>query len=142
MNPLTAARPISAPGSLRGLNVLVVDDNEDARTLLRQILTDASAHVLDTSSVDGTLSCIESFAPDVLVSDLAMPGEDGYDLIRRIRDAGWTAERLPAIALSAYARDDDRRRAIQAGYQAHLSKPPDVSRLLHQISTLTSNRRR
>jgi PAS domain S-box-containing protein len=140
MNPLTSARPISAPGSLRGLNVLVVDDNEDARTLLRQVLTDALAHVLDVPSVDDTLSCLESFAPDVLVSDLAMPGEDGYDLIRRIRDAGWTAERLPAIALSAYARDDDRRRAILAGYQAHLSKPPDVSLLLRQIATLTSNR--
>lgn len=131
-----------APGqvSLRGLNVLVVDDNDDSRILLRRLLTDAFAHVLDVSSAAEALAALGHFNPHLLISDLAMPGADGYDLIRHVRAAGCDAKRLPAIALSAYAREDDRRRSLQAGFQAHMSKPPDTTRLLRQIVTLTGRR--
>jgi PAS domain S-box-containing protein len=131
---------VPAPVALSGVRILVVDDNEDARTLLRRILTDASARVLDVMSAKEAMAGLEGFRPDILVSDLAMPGEDGFDLIRQVRAQGWSASRLPAIALSAYARDDDRRRALQAGFQVHLGKPPDVTRFLRHIATLTGKR--
>jgi len=131
----TAVAP-DAPPDLRGCRILVVDDNDDARTLLRQLLGGASARVVDVASVDAAIEALDTFLPHVLVSDLAMPGQDGFDLIRRVRAKGWPAERLPAIALSAYARDEDRRRALQAGYQLHVSKPPDVARFLAHLAQL------
>ncbi|MGE0593213.1 MAG: response regulator [Vicinamibacterales bacterium] len=133
---------VAAPVTLHGVSVMVVDDNEDARTLLRRILADASARVLDVMSAKEAMGSLDGFRPDILVSDLAMPGEDGFDLIRQVRSSGWSAMRLPAIALSAYARDDDRQRSLQAGFQSHMSKPPDVTRLLRQIATLTGRRAR
>lgn len=129
---------LEAPVDLRGLRVLVVDDNDDARTLIRHLLSEASARVLDVASVERAIDAVDSFRPDVLISDLAMPGEDGFDLIRRLRAAGWTSERLPAIALSAYARDSDRRRALQAGYQAHFAKPPEPRRIVAAVSSLAT----
>ncbi|MFN7984091.1 MAG: response regulator [Vicinamibacterales bacterium] len=130
----------AAPVTLEGLNVLVVDDNDDARVLLRRVLSEASANVVDVSSVMAAMEMLNEFSPDILLSDLAMPGQDGLDLIHMVREAGWSPERLPAIALSAYAREGDRRRAIQAGFQNHLSKPPDISKLLRAIVTLTAAR--
>lgn len=136
----SAQSSVSAPVSLEGLNVLIVDDNDDARVLLRRVLCEASATVVDVASALAAMHALERFSPDILLSDLAMPEQDGLDLIHMVRQAGWSADRLPAIALSAYAREGDRRRAIQAGFQNHLSKPPDISKLLRTIVNLTASR--
>lgn len=135
----SAADPPDASASidLSGLRIMVVDDNEDARTLLRQLLSAASARVVDVGSVDSAIDALESFEPHLLLSDLAMPRQDGFDLIERIRALGWAAGRLPAIALSAFARDEDRQRSLAAGYQSHIAKPPDANHLLTEIARLT-----
>lgn len=130
----------AADVDLTGCRILVVDDNDDARTLLRHILTAAAARVVDVSSVDAALEVLPRFVPHLLISDLAMPRLNGFDLIERVRASGWTPETLPAIALSALAGDDDRRRAIHAGFQAHVGKPPDVERLLGQVAVLLKAR--
>lgn len=130
-----ASRPVEKT-DLSGCRILVVDDNDDARVLLRQILSAASARVIDVASAEGAIEALPAFDPHLILSDLGMPEQDGFDLLRRIRSMGWSEERLPAIALSAFARDEDKTRAIEAGYQAHIAKPPDVPLLLSQISKL------
>jgi PAS domain S-box-containing protein len=138
--PMQVDAPVARPPDLRGRRILVVDDNDDARTLLRQILAGASGTVLDVSSVVAAVAALDEFQPDLLISDLAMPGQDGFDLIEHLRTGGWPAERLPAIALSAHARAEDRRRSLQAGYQEHVAKPPDITRLLTVVATLVGSR--
>ena len=125
--------------TLMGVRVLIVEDDEDARGLLNRVLTSAEARVYEVEDVPGALAAIESFQPDLVVSDIGIPGEDGYDLIRQIRARGFDAARLPAIALTAYARSEDRERVLQAGYQRHLSKPLDVSQLVRAATILTRN---
>jgi PAS domain S-box-containing protein len=138
--PVDAAPPSDVTVDLGQARILVVDDNDDARTLLRQLLSSASADVIDVSSAAGALEALTTFEPQLLLSDLAMPDQDGYDLVREIRGRGWSAARLPAIALSAFAGNEDRRRSLQAGFQAHFGKPPDMARLLFQISRLLQTR--
>lgn len=140
-HPDTVEPPANVPhGQLRDLRVLVVEDNDDARALIRRVLTEASAHVLDVSDVESALGALSTFTPDVLVSDVGMPGQDGYDLIRKVREAGWSPQLLPAIALTAYARENDRLRALNAGYQAHFIKPPDVALFLAEVRALVTRR--
>lgn len=139
-DPIPVDEGKARPPNLRGLRIMVVDDNDDARVLLRQILVGASGTVLDVTSVDAAVSAVDEFQPDILISDLAMPGRDGLDLIRQLRAGAWPVERLPAIALSAYARDEDRQRSLQAGYQEHVAKPPDIRRLLTAVATLSGTR--
>jgi CheY-like chemotaxis protein/two-component sensor histidine kinase len=119
------ARP-TQPGSseLSGVRVLVVDDEPDAREVVATMLRRAGATVSLAGSVREALEAFDSLPPDVLVSDIAMPDRDGYELIRLVRDlpAG-QGGRIPAVALTAYAREEDRFRALTAGFQAHLSKP-------------------
>jgi PAS domain S-box-containing protein len=137
-----ASSQLSAPrgdASLEGIRVLVVEDDEDARGLLNRVLTSADARVCEAEDVPAALAALESFQPDLVVSDIGIPGEDGYDLIRQIRARGFDAARLPAIALTAYARSEDRERALQAGYQRHLSKPLDVGQLVRTATSLTRN---
>ncbi len=136
-----AAAPLPAGADLRDLRVLVVDDNADARALIRGVLEEASAQVLDVATADAAVEALSTFAPDVLVSDVAMPHQDGYDLIRRVRAAGWSAQRLPAIALTAFARDEDRRRALAAGFQSHCAKPPEPAAFLADVRALANGRR-
>jgi hypothetical protein len=121
---------------LRSVRVLVVEDNEDARALVRRILVDAGADVRDVADVESALAVLEAFQPALLVSDLGMPLQSGYDLIRRVRQAGWPASRLPAIAVTAFTRDEDRERASRAGYQSHCAKPLNVSRFLSEARAL------
>ena len=83
-------------------------------------------------SADEALTSLELFGPNVLVSDLGMPGRDGYDLIREVRARGYSEDRLPAIALTALARPEDRRRALLAGFQLHAPKPNDAAELPRQ----------
>jgi signal transduction histidine kinase/ActR/RegA family two-component response regulator len=122
---------------LQGLRVLAVDDEADTRQLLGAILTHAGAEVRTASSVADVLSVFDSWPPDVLVADLAMPDEDGLVLIRRVRDRpAAQGGRVPAVALTAFARGEDRERALSAGYQAHVAKPADPAHLVALLAGL------
>ena len=120
---------------LDSLRVPVVDDDEDARELLRALLESRGADVLTASSVADALACLES-CPDVIVSDIAMPEADGYSLVRAVRalERG-TARRLPIIAVTAYAGASDRARALEAGFDLHCAKPVDLEALAYAIAT-------
>ena len=126
------------PERLDGLRVLVVDDEADTREMLRVGLTRCGAEVTTASSAPEALEALARGAPEVLISDIGMPGEDGYELIRRVRalppEGGG---RVPAVALTAYARAEDRLRALRAGYQMHLSKPVELAELTSVIASLT-----
>jgi signal transduction histidine kinase/ActR/RegA family two-component response regulator len=122
-------------GALKGLRVLVVDDEPDARQLIRLVLTKCEAEVAVASNVSEARELIESFQPHVILSDVGMPGEDGYDLIRDVR-ARHSAKELPAAALTAFARVEDRKRALRAGFQTHVSKPVDPEELTAVIASL------
>jgi len=125
------------PSSLSGLRVLVVDDELDARTLLTTMIERCGAQVLAVSSASEGLESIENWRPDVLIADIGMPVEDGYGLIRRIR--ALPKERggqTPALALTAYARTEDRVRALSEGYQVHLAKPVDRIELAAVVASL------
>ncbi|HEY4212419.1 MAG TPA: ATP-binding protein [Steroidobacteraceae bacterium] len=121
---------------LKGLTVLVVDDESDARALLQRVLEEHQARVITAASVDEALTALVRNRPDVLVSDIGMPLEDGYSLIRRVRSMGNGVAHIPAIALTAYARAEDRLKAIDAGYQLHLSKPVEPIELASMIESV------
>jgi CheY-like chemotaxis protein len=136
------AHPVSAgaPVTLRGVSVLIVDDNDEARELLGIALEDYGAKVTAVPSAPMAMEHIErnNPAPDVLISDVAMPESDGYDLIRRIRALPGTARSIPAIAVTAYANPDDRIRALVAGFQHHLPKPVDPAVLAATVAGLVT----
>ena len=121
---------------LDGLRILVVDDEPDARRLLTKVLGEAGAVVTAVGSVAEALAEVTTANPQVLLSDIAMPDQDGYDLIRQVRGAGHSFKELPAIALTAFAHKDDRLRVLLAGFQMHVSKPIDTIELIAVIATL------
>jgi signal transduction histidine kinase len=125
------------PPQLHGLRILVVDDEPDARELLLTLLRDCGAQVEAVPSVRDALAVFPRLRPEVLISDIAMPDEDGYDLIRQVRTlpAG-AGGRIPAVALSAYARAEDRRRAFLAGFNMYVAKPVDPEELLIVVASL------
>ncbi len=120
---------------LEGLRVLVVDDEADARELIRRVLADRDANVNCAASTDDALQVLEQFDPHVIVSDIGMPEKDGYALIREIRQR-IGAKNVPAIALTAFARPEDRRRSLLAGYQVHIAKPVDPHELTAAVASL------
>jgi CheY-like chemotaxis protein len=120
---------------LEGVRVLIVDDELDTLELSRQVLGDRHAQVLTAPSVDVALSTLSSFSPDVLVSDLSMPGKDGYELIRTVRSTTGP-DQLPAAALTAFARPEDAVRAHDAGFQIHLAKPVEPEELVRIVAQL------
>lgn len=122
--------------TLSGLRVLVVDDQADVRELLLSILQLKEAEVQAVASVDEAMKILPDWRPEVVVSDIAMPGQDGYELIRRMKGGGHT---IPAIALTAHASAEDRIRALSAGFLLHLSKPVDPNELVVSIASLTRN---
>jgi CheY-like chemotaxis protein len=126
----------SASQSLRGVRVLVVEDEPDSRWLLERLLTDAGAVVTATSSAAEGFAAFTREPPDVIVGDIGMPEEDGYSMLRRIRAAENGHPHVPAIALTALARAEDRRRALMAGYQVHLAKPVEPAELRAAITNL------
>jgi signal transduction histidine kinase/CheY-like chemotaxis protein len=132
---------VEASPSLEGLQILVVDDEADALELLNTILQKYGADVIAVASVNQALTIIETAtdrSPDVLVSDIGMPDEDGYSLIRKLRQLeAQRGGKLPAIALTAYAASDDRRQALLAGFQMHLTKPVDAAELVAVVASLT-----
>ncbi len=118
---------------LEGVRVLIVDDEMDARRLLRLLLEGCGAEVRAAASAAEALQAIEQAAPDVLVSDIGMPDADGYELVRWARGLGLT---VPAVALTAYARSEDRVRALAAGFNTHVSKPVEITELIIVIQRL------
>ena len=135
----------SAPSrliNLAGRRILVVDDELDARDLLAEILSQAGADVVVVGSADEALETLARWRPDVLVSDIGMPGDDGYILIRKVRalSAG-QGGRVRALALTAYARSEDRALALEAGFHAHIAKPVDPLELTALIAGLAPERR-
>lgn len=122
------------PLTLQGVRVLVVEDDADSRALLARILRDCGATVTMASSAAEAFETFIRAAPDILVSDIGMPDEDGYSLLKRIRAAEIGDARVPAIALTALARTEDRRRSLMAGYQMHLAKPVEPAELRSAIA--------
>jgi PAS domain S-box-containing protein len=120
-----------------GVRVLVVDDDEDAREMIRRLLEERRAIVSTAGTVDEALKVLGERRFDVLVSDIGMPGEDGHTLIRRVRALGPSAGgEVPALALTAYVRPEDRAKAIRAGYQMHASKPVEPATLFGLVASL------
>jgi signal transduction histidine kinase/ActR/RegA family two-component response regulator len=151
--PVTAVRPVATDAAaalssgskvprealeeLRGLRLLAVDDDEDSRRLLQTVLEKAGATVTLAASVDDAMAAFEREIPDVLLSDIGMPGKDGVELIRMIRARSpERGGRVPAAALTAYARTADRTRVLSAGFLMHLPKPIEPDELLAVVSNL------
>jgi CheY-like chemotaxis protein len=136
----TAPRTITLDtgyADLSGLKILAVDDEADARALIKWVLGECKAQVLTASTAVEALDLIEKERPDVLVSDIGLPGTDGYELLKRVRSVGETrGGRLPAIALTAFARSEDRTRALRAGFLVHVSKPVEPSELVATVATV------
>jgi CheY-like chemotaxis protein len=121
--------------NLTGLRVLVVDDEPDTLELLRRVLGDSQAQVAAAPSVEAALATLGTFNPHVLISDVSMPGRDGYELIRAVRSTT-SPEDLPAAALTAFSRPEDAARAREAGFQMHLSKPVEPDELIKVVARL------
>jgi PAS domain S-box-containing protein len=135
--PLAGPAPGEPPvRALDGVSVLVVDDEPDTRELLTVVLRHYGATVTAVESAGRALESLQRARPDVLVSDIGMPGEDGYTLIRRIRAMEPEGRPIPAIALTAYARTEERARALRAGYQRHVAKPVEPLELASVIASL------
>jgi len=130
-----AGRGEASALSLKGIRVLVVDDEADSRELVRVVLEKSHAQVTTAASGAEALRELEHRSSDVLLSDIGMPGLDGYQFIRAVRERGNV---VPAAALTAFARSDDRRRAMLAGYQLHVAKPVDPSELVAIVASLAA----
>ncbi len=132
------APPRAAPAdALAGVHVLVVDDEEDARELLATVLREAGALVTPAASVAEALAVVATTAISVVVSDVGMPIEDGYTFLQRLRvEAPFALRKIPALALTAYARAEDRQRATSAGFQEHAAKPVDPDLLVSTVAAL------
>src|SRR6266536_2292836 len=126
---------------LRSLRVLLVADDEDTLDLLRAALKQTNAKVTPASSAEEAMEAFRLAEFDVVVSDIAMPGEDGYQLIQRIRTSGFAGSSIPAVAITAYAKDEDRQKALSAGYQTYLAKPIELSELVTAIAKAVENSR-
>ena len=123
--------------SLNGVTVLVVDDEADARELVATVLRRNGAEVTTAANAARALTLFAENPPMVLVSDIGMPETDGYELIRRVRTLGGTVgAELPAIALTAYAREEDRRLALEAGFQTHVAKPVEPAELVRVVASM------
>jgi CheY-like chemotaxis protein len=123
--------------ALSNVRVVVLDDDEGTRELVSLILQESGAEVSMAGDAETALLMLEVFRPDILVSDIGMPGIDGYQFISMVRDMdNEKLQMIPAIALTAFARDEDRAKALKAGFQAHLSKPVESSVLVHTVRQL------
>jgi CheY-like chemotaxis protein len=129
-----APAPFAAT-DLAGLTLLVVDDDEDGRELARRVLVECNARVLSAGSAADALALVESQRPDMMISDIGMPEMDGFTLLKNVRALGEArGGALPAIALTAFARPEDRAQALEAGFAAHLVKPVEPQQLLAAIA--------
>jgi PAS domain S-box-containing protein len=135
---VTDGLSIECPPRLDGVRVLVVDDDSDTRQMLKAVLSECQAEVITAASAAEAIKEIEQRKPDVLVSDLGMPEQDGYELIKQIRETESVdnTARIPALALTAYAKAEDRVRALAGGYQVHLSKPVEPAEFVLVVANL------
>ena len=118
---------------LHGLRVLVVEDDADCLELFALILEHCGAKVAAASSVPEAMALLERAEPAVVVSDISMPGEDGYGLLRRLRECGCAA---PTVAVTAFGKEHSRQRCLAAGFRDHLTKPVDPDRLCETVAVL------
>jgi CheY-like chemotaxis protein/anti-sigma regulatory factor (Ser/Thr protein kinase) len=133
----STATQFDCPSELQGLHVLVVDDDEDVRRLVRTVLESCEAKVTTMSNAADALSALQSSRPDVLISDLGMPDEDGYSLIHKVRALSpEQGGQTPAAALTAYARVEDRLQVLRSGFQIHLPKPVEPVELVAVVANL------
>jgi signal transduction histidine kinase/ActR/RegA family two-component response regulator len=131
--------PTDACADIANLRILIVDDEPDSRALLRRLLEDCDAHVVDAPGAEQAYHLVKATQPDVIISDIGMPDEDGFSFIRRVR--ALSAEQggvIPAIALTAYARAEDRINVVMAGFQHHLAKPVEAAELIAVVASLAS----
>lgn len=125
------------PVDLSGIKVLVVDDEPDARALIKRVLADCSAEVILAGGAAEALTLVEAERPQVVVSDIGMPDVDGYEFLKRVRALGQArGGKIPAIALTAFARTEDRTRALHAGFLVHVAKPVEPSELVATIASV------
>jgi CheY-like chemotaxis protein len=131
--PSRVAAPV-----LRGIRVLVVDDDDDSRDLVLNILQNCEAITFAASSAEQALAIIVRDHPDVLISDIGMPGMDGYELVRAVRALpDERARRVLAVAVTAYARQEDQRRALAEGFQLHVAKPIEPASFAWAVARLS-----
>ncbi len=129
---------------LRGLRILAVDDEADSREYLRRLLVEQGAEIVSVASAADAVDVLSRDSPhfNLLISDIGMPDVDGYELLRRVRALGHArGGGVPAIALTAFARSEDRTRAMLAGYQVHISKPIEPQELVATVSSLATSLR-
>jgi CheY-like chemotaxis protein len=127
--------PSALPPSLYGVRILLVEDEEDTRHLFRDALEGAGAQVRAVANGAAALRETDSWEPDLLVADLGLPGMDGYELLRTLRSAP-SKHVCPAVAVSAYARVEDRSRALAEGFHAHIAKPVEPDALVLALRTV------
>ncbi|MEJ6482903.1 ATP-binding protein [Nostoc punctiforme UO1] len=126
--------------ALDGLQILLVDDSADTRELIAFVLEESGAHVTSVSSVGEALEALMRLRPNILVSDIGMPDEDGYSLIRQVREQeALRGEKILAVALTAYARDEERNLSLEAGFEVHLSKPIEPDKLVKVVANLVKS---
>lgn len=130
--------PSTLNSLLNGVEVLVLDDEPDARDVVQRLLEDAGARARIASSAGEAIKLLEQgFVPDIILSDIGMPDKDGYDFMQQVRRMDGEVAEVPAAALTALARLEDRKRALMAGYQTHLAKPVDPAELVAMVASLT-----
>jgi CheY-like chemotaxis protein len=125
---------IGAP--LAGLKILVVDDEADAREVVSTALAQCGARTAAVATAREAIELLKDFRPDVVVSDIAMPGEDGYSLVRKIRSMKSDVAGVPVVALTAFTQPEDRRRAMRAGFRHFVPKPVEIDELAAVVRTL------
>ena len=126
------------PDLLKGLRVLTVDDQQDTRELITIALARYGAEVKASDSASTALQLIKEWKPHVVVSDIGLPGMDGYDFMRQVRELESDGERIPAIAVTGYAGAVDESKALDAGYEVHLSKPIELNKLVTVIAKVSN----
>src|SRR5690606_10464982 len=142
--PFGAEEALAAPVSegtvartIRGVRVLLIEDDDDAREACASMLRGQGAEVRAAESAEAGLAALESFEPQVILSDIAMPGDEGYSFVQKLRQTS-RARESPVAALTAIATDEDRQRSLEAGFDLHLAKPIDAERLAIAIGTLVA----
>ena len=125
-----ASTPIPCEFDLEGIQVLAIDDEPDARELFKRILEECKAQVLVAASGHEALELLRTHSPDILFCDIGMPGMDGYEFIKKVRESG---DHTPAVAVTAFARSEDRTRALMAGFQGHVAKPVEPTELIATV---------
>jgi PAS domain S-box-containing protein len=126
--------------ALDGVRILLVEDEPDASELIALVLKGSGAHVEAVDSVGDAMQRMPLFIPDLLLSDIGLPVESGYDLIRKVRSLSTNMNKVPAIALTAFATENDRKKSLSAGFQAHLAKPVEPADLVRTIQTLVNGK--